>query len=58
MEVYVAAILAALAGTTLASTVLERMSNDSFRKYTRIIVLAVGAVSIAQGLRLLLIGEA
>jgi uncharacterized membrane protein YfcA len=57
-DVYAAAILAALAGTTLASTVLERMSNDSFRKYTRIIVLAVGAVSIAQGLRLLLSGEA
>lgn len=54
VDVYAAAIIAAIAGTTLASTVLERMSNEAFRKYTRIIVLAVGAVSIAQGLTLLL----
>lgn len=58
VDVYAAAIIAAIAGTTLASTVLERMSNASFRSYTRMIVLAVGAISVAQGLNLLMTGPA
>lgn len=57
-DVYAAAIVAAIAGTTLASSVLERMSNATFRSYTRIIVLAVGAISVAQGLNLLLTAPA
>ena len=49
-DVYAASIFAALIGTTLSSSVLEKMSNDSFRRWTKTIVLAVGAVSLVQGL--------
>jgi uncharacterized membrane protein YfcA len=50
---YGAAIAAALVGTTLAGPVLERLSNAQFRRWTRIIVLVVGTISIAQGVWLL-----
>lgn len=53
-DVYAASILAALIGTTLASSVLEKMTNDNFRRWTQTIVLAVGAISLAQGLWILL----
>lgn len=49
-DVYVAAGAAALIGTTLAGPILERISNANFRKWTRVIVLIVGAISLAQGL--------
>lgn len=49
-DVYAAAGVAAVIGTTLAAPVLEKMSNANFRKWTQTILLAVGAVSIAQGL--------
>jgi len=52
-DVYGAAIAAALIGTTLAGPVLEKLSNESFRKWTQVIVRVVGAISIAQGLWLL-----
>ncbi len=52
--VYGAAIAAALIGTTLAGPILEKLSNASFRKWTRVIVLVVGGISIAQGLWLAL----
>jgi uncharacterized membrane protein YfcA len=53
-DVYTAAIAAALIGTTLAGPILEKLSNASFRKWTRVIVLVVGGISIAQGLWLAL----
>lgn len=52
-DIYTAAIIAAVIGTTLGGTVLEKMSNVAFRKWTRVIVLVVGGISIAQGLWLL-----
>jgi uncharacterized membrane protein YfcA len=54
LDVYAAAIGAAIVGTTLAGPLLEKMSNENFRKWTKTIVLVVGAISIAQGLWLLL----
>jgi uncharacterized membrane protein YfcA len=54
LDVYAAAIVAAVAGTTFAGPILEKLSNESFRRWTQTIVLIVGAVSIAQGLWLLL----
>jgi uncharacterized membrane protein YfcA len=53
LDVYGAAIAAAVIGTTLAGPVLEKMSNENFRRWTKTIVLIVGAISIAQGLWLL-----
>lgn len=53
-DIYTAAIAAALIGTTLAGPVLEKLSNASFRKWTRVIVLVVGAISLLQGLWLAL----
>ena len=53
IEVYVAAIAAAVAGTTLAGPILEKMSNENFRRWTKTIVLVVGAISVTQGLWLL-----
>lgn len=53
-DIYSAAIAAAVLGTTLGGTVLEKMTNASFRKWTRLVVLAVGGVSLAQGLWLAL----
>ena len=53
--VYAAAIAAAVIGTTIAGPILEKLSNQSFRRWTKIIVLVVGAASIAQGLWMLTI---
>jgi uncharacterized protein len=53
LDVYGAAIVAAVIGTTLAGPILEKMSNENFRKWTKTIVLVVGAISIAQGVWLL-----
>jgi uncharacterized membrane protein YfcA len=53
LDVYAAAIAAAVVGTTLAGPLLEKMSNENFRRWTKTIVLVVGAISIAQGLWLL-----
>jgi uncharacterized membrane protein YfcA len=52
-DVYVGAMAAAVAGTTLAGPILEKMSNENFRKWTRTIVLVVGTISILQGLWLI-----
>ncbi len=53
LEVYGAAVAAAFLGTTLAGPLLEKMSNESFRRWTRVIVLIVGGAALAQGLWLL-----
>jgi uncharacterized protein len=52
-DVYAAAGIAAVIGTTLAAPVLEKMSNANFRKWTQTILLVVGGISIAQGVWLL-----
>jgi len=53
-DVYIGAMLAAVAGTTLAGPLLEKMSNENFRKWTKTIVLIVGSISILQGIWLLI----
>jgi uncharacterized membrane protein YfcA len=54
-DVYIGAMLAAVAGTTLAGPFLEKMSNENFRKWTKTIVLIVGSISILQGVWLLVV---
>ena len=54
LDVYGAAIAAAVIGTTLAGPVLEKMSNENFRRWTKTIVLIIGGISVAQGLWLLI----
>ncbi len=54
LDVYGAAIAAAIIGTSFAGPILEKMSNENFRRWTKTVVLVVGAVSIAQGVWLLL----
>jgi uncharacterized membrane protein YfcA len=51
---FAGAIGLALAGTSLAARVLERMSDADFRKWTARIVLAVALTFLARGLWLLL----
>jgi len=53
VDVYGVAIVAAVVGTTLAGPLLEKMSNENFRRWTKTIVLVVGGISIAQGTWLL-----
>ena len=48
--VYVAAVVLAIAGTTLAARVLERMTDTGFRLWSKRVVLAVSAVYILRGL--------
>lgn len=55
LDVYGAAIAAAVVGTTLAGPILEKMSNENFRRWTKMIVLVIGGLSIAQGVWLLLV---
>ena len=47
-------IALALVGTSLSRSVLERMNDVSFRRWTRWTVLTLGAVYLANGLRLVL----
>ena len=54
LDVYGAAIAAAVVGTTLAGPLLEKMTNENFRRWTKTIVLIVGGISMAQGLWLLI----
>ena len=54
LDVYGAAIVAAIIGTTLAGSVLEKLTNESFRRWTKTIVLVVGGISVAQGVWLLM----
>ncbi|TXL75969.1 sulfite exporter TauE/SafE family protein [Vineibacter terrae] len=51
--VYVGAVALALAGTSLAAGVLHRMTDDSFRRWSRRLILTVSAVYLARGLWLL-----
>jgi len=47
--VYGMAAILAVCGTTLAKPVLHRFSNDAFQSWSRRLVLAIGAVYLAQG---------
>jgi hypothetical protein len=53
-DIYTAAIAAAFIGTTLAGPLLEKLSNTAFRRWTKIIVCVVGAISIVQGVALMM----
>lgn len=46
---FVLAALLAIAGTSLARQVLERLTDAQFRRWTKYLVLTVGAVYIIQG---------
>jgi uncharacterized protein len=49
----VPAILLAIAGTSLAPFVLERMTDHGFRRWTRMVIFAVSAVYLARAAWLL-----
>jgi len=42
------AILLAIAGTSLAPLVLDRMTDDGFRQWTRSIILTLSAIYLAR----------
>lgn len=48
--VLVACVGLAAFGTTLSRFVLERLGDASFRRWTRLIVMAIGVVCLAQGI--------
>ena len=50
----VPAILLAIAGTSLAPFVIERMTDHGFRRWTRVVIFAVSAVYLARGAWLLI----
>lgn len=50
---YAGSIALAMTGTTLAGIVLHRMSDDGFRKWSRVVILSISAVSVLRGLILL-----
>lgn len=50
---YIPAVMLAIVGTSLAPYVLERMTDDGFRRYTRWIILAICSVYIVRGFVLL-----
>src|SRR5262249_62373316 len=50
---YVPALLIAIAGTSLASLVLERMTDVGFRQWTRRVIFAVSAVYLFRAATLL-----
>ena len=47
------AIVLSMAGTSLAALVLERMSDDGFRQWTRRVIFAVSVIYLARGVMLL-----
>ena len=47
----------AIAGTSLAPIILHRMTDASFRKYTKTIIIFFSALYVARGLWLLVYGE-
>jgi uncharacterized membrane protein YfcA len=51
--IYVGGIALALAGTSLAAEVLHRMTDESFRRWSRRLILTISVVYLARGLWLL-----
>jgi uncharacterized membrane protein YfcA len=56
LPVLAAAVGMAILGTTLARPVLERLSDTDFRRYTRLILMAIGVVYLGIGLHGLWLG--
>jgi uncharacterized membrane protein YfcA len=52
--VYAGAVGLALIGTKLATFILERMTDQGFRRWSRVIILSVSAVYLGRGLWLVL----
>ncbi len=50
-------LVTAIAGTSLAPIVLHRMTDDGFRKWTKIIIACFSAIYVARGVWLLALGE-
>jgi uncharacterized membrane protein YfcA len=48
--ILLAAVSMAILGTTLSRTVLERLSDHNFRRYTWWLVMAIGAVYLVRGI--------
>ena len=46
---YVAAILVAIAGTSITPLIIERMTDHGFRQWTRAIILTVSGISLMRG---------
>jgi uncharacterized membrane protein YfcA len=46
---YAAAILIAIAGTSITPLIIERMTDHGFRQWTRAIILTVSAIYLARG---------
>ena len=55
---YAAAVGLAIAGTSLAALVLERMTDHGFRMWSRRVTIAVSIVYLSRGLWLVMAGEA
>ena len=51
-------LAASIGGTSLAPLVLHRMTDDGFRKWTKVIIACFSALYVARGLWLLAFGEA
>jgi uncharacterized membrane protein YfcA len=45
-------VVLALAGTTLSRKILDRLSDAQFRRWTQLLVMAIGAVYVVQGVHL------
>ena len=50
---YLPAIALSIAGTSLAAKVLERMTDDGFRQWTRRVIFAVAVIYLVRGLMIL-----
>lgn len=53
--IYAGAVVASVAGGSLAAPLLHRLTDDQFRRWTQRILLAIGTVYLLQGLRVLLL---
>ena len=51
---YAGTIMLAMLGTTAATYVLHRMSEEGFRKWSRAIILTISAIFVVRGLLLLM----
>ncbi len=53
--VFASSIVATFVGTSIGNKVLEKFSEEQFRKYTRRIVLGIGAIYIYRSVRLFMV---
>jgi uncharacterized protein len=52
LAVIALAVVLAVLGTNLAKTILERMSDVQFRRWMKVLMIAIGAFYLAQGVHL------